>query len=96
MSEILLASQRTTLQKKQQSLGRELTSAMKIKFHERYRRVNAVVERIVLAARPNPGKICLVEMVSKVRQPVVEDSFGIVCIEGSEELDNLLLLLGRK
>jgi hypothetical protein len=39
---------------------------MEIKFHKRHRRVNAIVERIVLAARPDPGKVRLIKMGAEI------------------------------
>lgn len=66
---------------------------MEIQFHERHRRVDAIVECIVLAARADPGKVRLVKMGFEVLQAVFEDDGGVICIEGFEELEDLVLLL---
>jgi predicted site-specific integrase-resolvase len=66
---------------------------VEIQFHKRYWRVGAIVECIVLAARADPGKVRLVKMGFEVLQAVFEDSGRVICIEGFEELEDLVLLL---
>jgi hypothetical protein len=58
--------------------------------------VNAVVERIMLATRPNPRKVRLAKMGLEVPQTVLEDGFGIIGIERFEKIGDLLLLLRRE
>ena len=66
---------------------------MEIELHERHGRMNAIVKRIVRAARPNPGKVCFLQVGFEVFQAMLEDGVRIVCVEGFEKVDDLLLLL---
>ena len=65
---------------------------MEIKFHKRHWRVNTIVERVVFTARPNPGKVCLLQVDFEVFETMLKNCVRIVSIKGFEQVDDLLLL----
>ena len=74
----------------------KLTAAMEIEFHESHGRVDPVVIWIVIAMKPNPGEVGLVEVSFEGLQPMLQYRCRIVLVICSEEIDDKLLLLSRE
>lgn len=66
---------------------------MKVELHECHWRVDTIIIWIVISEFPYPSKVSLVEMSFEIRQTVLEDVFRVQFVEGSEQVENVFLLL---
>lgn len=66
---------------------------MEIKLHERNRRMEAEVIRIVVPCAPYPSKVCVVKVLHECLQPAAEDGRRVVFVESKKELQNIVRLL---
>ena len=73
-----------------------LTTTVKVQFHECYRALYPVIIWIFIAELPDPGEVCLIQVLLEQHKPVIEYWLGVVFIEGNKEIDDGLLLVQRE
>jgi hypothetical protein len=69
---------------------------VEIKLHESHRTVDAVIVRVLVFEAAYPGKVRLVEVLSEVLGAMLKHGLRVILVEGPEELDDGLFLLGAE